>query len=337
MKANEQGLTIEEQIMFAVLGIILVIAIGVLTFNYFSNHERKIEEPSTSEKEMGEDKSIDSDENIVKPVDILKEDSTVNSTINIEGLPYFIETNNDISSTKTTNEKISTSNKKSNSNNKEESTSSNEGIGSTDIGEVDEEAAYIDFGENLDWTFNSNIVKESYANEIIKVPNTVTLTDGAEKEAEVVIKEKNSDDERFITNGEISLPSGEYIYYYTCNNRTKEIPLTIYNKIDNAKIVFASVKDTYSGYSEDLKFITDNSTITSNDNNYKISIKRQKTVNSIPLKVILSNPYNKVERVTNGISVSNDNGITDLNNNEFIIWLDLNTISLSTIQYCFFK
>jgi hypothetical protein len=99
--------------------------------------------------------------------------------------------------------------------------------------------------------------------------------------------------------------------------------------MDNAKIVFTSVKDTYSGYSEDLKFITDNSTITSNDNNYKINIKRQKTINPIPLKVILSNPYNKVERVTNGISVSNDNSITDLNNNEFIIWLDLNTISLT--------
>ena len=347
MKANEQGLTLEERIMFAVLGIILVIAIGVLTFNHFSSHERKLEEPNnTTETEKGEDKSIKDKEKTVKPVDTLKEESTDNSKIIIEGLPYIIETIN--------SESLSKKNTTSNSTTKSKpitKTISNaleikeneiddsvgatgngevdDGVGSTDNGEVDEKAAYLDSSENLDWTFNSNIVKESYANEIIIIPTTVKLIDGQEKEATVEIRNASTGEREVIQNNEIVLPSGNYIYYYTCNNITKEMPLTVYNKLDSAKIVFASVKDTYSEYSEDLQFLIDNSTITNNENNYKINIKRERTINNIPLKVILSNPYNKVETSTNGIKVSNDNSITDLKNNEFIIWLDLNSISLT--------
>jgi len=40
MKANEEGLTREERIMFALLSIILIVAIGVLVIKNFSDNER---------------------------------------------------------------------------------------------------------------------------------------------------------------------------------------------------------------------------------------------------------------------------------------------------------
>ena len=37
MQSNEQGLAKEEKVMFIILGIILLVSIGVLIINYFSN------------------------------------------------------------------------------------------------------------------------------------------------------------------------------------------------------------------------------------------------------------------------------------------------------------
>ena len=322
MKANEQGLTTEERIMFAVLGIILVIAIGVLTLNYFSTHERKAEGTNTTEK--GEQKDVVDNEETTTSEDNLKEVSNDNSKVTIKGLPNVTKTT---STTKLS--KVANTKKQNQSSTTTKEEESDEGTGSTDEGEVDEGGVVLDNSENLDWTFNSNIVKESYANVSIEVPTTVTLTDGTPKEATVVIKEKTTGNEMTIEDNHISLPSGEYIYYYTCNNQTKELPLTIYNKLDNTKITIARVKDTYSNYNEELQFLIDNSTVTNNDNTYNINIKRQTTINEVPLKVTLPDAYTKVESNTNGITVSNDSSIAELNNNEFIILLDLNTISLT--------
>ena len=325
MEANEQGLTTEERIMFAVLGIILVIAIGVLTFNYFSNHERKIEGPNTTEVEEGERKDIVDNKEHITSIDNLKEESNDNSTVIIEGLPNVTKTSNITEVSKVTKKNKITKLTKTSNQVKE----FDEGIGSTDEGEVDDGAVILDNSENLDWTFNPNIVKESYANVLFKVPTTVNLTDGTEKEATVIIKDNNTGDEKAIEDGEISIPSGNYTYYYTCNNQTKELPLTIYNKLENTKMIFASVKDTSSKYSEEYKFLTENSTITNNENTYNLKIKRQKTINEVFLKVTLPSSYSKVESNTNGITVSNDTSITDLNSNEFIIILNLNSISLT--------
>jgi len=337
MEANEQGLTTEERIMFAVLGIILVIAIGVLTFNYFSNHERKIEGPNTTEVKEGERKDIVDNKEHITSIDNLKEESNDNSIVIIEGLPNVTKTSNITEISKVTKKKITKPTKASNKvkeydegfGSTAEVKEYDERIGSTAEGEVDEGAVILDNSENLDWTFNPNIVKESYANVFFKVPTTVNLTDGTEKETTVIIKDNNTGDEKAIENGEISLASGNYTYYYTCNNQTKELPLTIYNKLENTKMTFASVKDTSSKYSEEYKFLTENSTITNNENNYNLKIKRQKTLNEVFLKVTLPTSYSKVESNTNGITVSNNPSITDLNSNEFIIVLNLNSISLT--------
>ena len=188
MEANEQGLTTEERIMFAVLGIILVIAIGVLTFNYFSNHERKIEGPNTTEVEEGERKDIVDNKEHITSIDNLKEESNDNSTVIIEGLPNVTKTSNITEVSKVTKKNKITKLTKTSNQVKE----FDEGIGSTDEGEVDDGAVILDNSENLDWTFNPNIVKESYANVLFKVPTTVNLTDGTEKEATVIIKDNNT-------------------------------------------------------------------------------------------------------------------------------------------------
>ena len=332
MKANEQGLTTEERIMFAVLGIILVIAIGVLTINYFSKHDRNLDNAKNTATEKGEQQDVGDKDKTNTSEDYLIEVANDNSKITNKGLPKVIKTSasQSKSKAKTTTNTSST---------KEDTDSDEEGTG--DTGEIDEEAAVLKPDENLDWTFNSTIVKESYANEEITVPTTVTLTDGTEKEAQVVLKNNDTNEEVTIVDGKVSLPAGKYTYYYTCNNSTKELPLTVYNKLDDTKITIASVKDTYNDYSEDLEYLISNSSITGEKNNFKLKVVRRTTINVIPLKVTLANSYNKVETSkttttyclvsssTEGITVSNDENIASLNDNEFIILLDLNKFSLT--------
>ena len=101
MKANEQGLTTEERIMFAVLGIILVIAIGVLTLNYFSTHERKVEGTNTTEK--GDQKDVVDNEENTTSKDDLKEVSNDNSTVTIKGLSNVTKTTSTTKLSKVTN------------------------------------------------------------------------------------------------------------------------------------------------------------------------------------------------------------------------------------------
>ena len=61
MKANEEGLTREERIMFALLSIILIVAIGVLVIKNFSDNERiLIEDAPINEK--GQD--VDAEANL---------------------------------------------------------------------------------------------------------------------------------------------------------------------------------------------------------------------------------------------------------------------------------
>ena len=323
MKANEQGLTTEERIMFAVLGIILVIAIGVLTINYFSKHDRNLDNANNTVTEKGEQQDVvDKDKTNTSKENLIEVSNDNSKTIN-KGLPKVVKTSNRKSKSKavakpTANENVST---------EEESSEDNEGTGET--GEIDGGAVVLRPDENLDWTFNSTIVKESYANEEINVPKTVTLTDGTEKEAEVVLKSNDTNEEISIVDGKVSLPAGKYTYYYTCNNSTKELPLIIYNKLDDTIITIASVKDTYNDYNEDLLYLINNSSITKDKNNFNLKIVRRTTINIIPLKVTLTNSYNKVETSTEGITISNDENIAALNNNEFIILLDLNKFSLT--------
>ena len=322
MEEKEQGLTLEERLVFIVLGIILLIALGVLAFNSISNHERKAEGTDTVEKENNEPVVEPK-----KPENKEEKNNNNNKVISLEEVRNSIKVYSESAPKKVVKKELSTKKvEKKQPTNKP--TNNNNGTGSTDQGEVDDEGAIYEDPEQMDWTFNKNIIKEAYSGETIKIDNKVTLTDGTEKAAEVVIKDAEGKEVSF-ENNEIKLSAGKYTYFYTCNNKTKEIPLTVYNRLENVKITIANVKETSNIYNEDVAFITKESSITSEKNNYSLKVKRQNNYNIVPLKVELEKSYNKIESTTNGFTVSNDNTITDLKDNEFIIILDLNSISLT--------
>jgi len=334
MEEKEQGLTLEERLMFIILGIILLTALGVLAFNSLSNHERKAEGTNTKE--------VDNNEQPVEPKkEENKEENKSNDSkvITLDEIRNNIIRYNEFTSKKSkktptkkvlsnTKKTVTTNTKKTVTTNTKKTVTDNEGTGSTDQGEVDSEAAIYEDPEQMDWTFNKNIVKEAYADETVKIDNTVTLSNDTKKEAVVIIKDKDGKEIPY-ENNEVKLPAGEYTYVYTCNGKTKEIPLVVYNRLENVKISIANVKGTSNSYNEDIAFIIKESSITNEKNNYNLKVKRQNNYNIVPLKVELEKAYNKIESTTKGFTVSNDQTITDLNNNEFIILLDLNNISLT--------
>ena len=332
MEANEQGLTTEERIMFAVLGIILVIAIGVLTVNYFSTHER-VEGTSTTEKER--DNQEDNEKNTPSK-DSLKETTNDYSKITFKGIPKRIKTK----STNSKSKKSTSPKQLSNQKEEKEDEDDNNGQGSTlpDDGEIDDEGV-IKYGEELDWTFNTNIVKESYANEIIKVPNTVKLTDDSEKEAEVKIVNSKTGEEIVIENNEVSLPSGEYKYIYTCNGFTKELPLVVYNRLENVDMEIIKANDLLKEVDEtnhdNLYYLINHSSISADKNNYKLDIHRLNNYNLVILKAKMPVDFKNISTNTKGISLYNDNQTYNLAKNEFIIHIDLNQISLSKTNKVF--
>ncbi len=331
MEANEQGLTTEERIMFAVLGIILVIAIGVLTVNYFSTHER-VEGTSTAEKER--DNQEDNEKNTPSK-DSLKETTNDYSKITYKGIPKVIKT-------KSTNSKSkkSTSPKQLSNQQEEKEDEDNNGQGSTlpEDGEIDDEGV-VKYEDELDWTFNTNIVKESYANEIIKVPNTVKLTDDSEKEAEVKIVNSKTGEEITIENNEVSLPSGEYKYIYTCNGFTKELPLVVYNRLEDVEMEIIKENDLLKEIDEtnhdDLYYLINHSNLTQDKNDYKIVVHRLNNYNLVILKAKLPFEFKNISTNTKGISLFNDKQTYNLAKNEFIIHMDLNQISLSKTNKVF--
>ena len=318
MNEKEQGLTLEERIMFVVLGIILLVALGVLAFNSITNHERKAEGPNTTETENSEPVVEEK-----KPENKEENNNSNNKVITLEEVRNNIKVYSESAPKKVVKKAVVT---KKTTNNVSKDT--NKGTGSTEQGKVDDEAAIYEDPEQMDWTFNKGIVKEAYSDETIKINNKVTLTNGKDKEAEVVIKDKDGKEISF-ENNEVKLPAGEYTYFYTCNNKTKEISLIVYNRLDNVKITIASVKEASNVYNEDIAFIVKESSITGEKNNYNLKVKRQNNYNIVPLKVELEKSYKKIESTTNGFTVSNDQTITDLKDNEFIILLDLNSISLT--------
>jgi hypothetical protein len=125
------------------------------------------------------------------------------------------------------------------------------------------------------------------------------------------------------------LPAGKYIYYYTCNNKTKEIPLTVYNRLNNATISVLNINESKTEVNEDLKYLLENSTITNKENNYKLTINRINNYNVAFLKVSLKEEYKEISTSNNNIELDNNLEHFNLKNNEFVIKLNLNSISLS--------
>lgn len=318
METNEQGLTKEEKIMFGILGLILIIAIGVLIINSFSANERKLEDsktPITETQGQKEDKT--EDETIT---DNQKESL-------IEDSPLENVAINTVVSNQPSTKPTQTVTKPSTPENKED----NLGTGNTEVPGI------------IEWFFKDTMITSAYSNEIITIDRNVILKDGTEVEAVVTIRklEGNSWNIIDISSNKINVTEGLYKYYYTYGNQTKELLLTVKNKLQLEKIEFLKLSEVYT---EDMNITEEeftkyqnillNSKLTAKENTYTLeTIKLDDTTPIVPivltLKDELTNP--ELNSTTLGItpSIENNNWYQTLTNKEIILWLDLSVLDLT--------
>lgn len=318
METNEQGLTKEEKIMFGILGLILIIAIGVLIINSFSANERKLEDsktPITETQGQKEDKT--EDETIT---DNQKESL-------IEDSPLENVAINTVVSNQPSTKPTQTVTKPSTPENKED----NLGTGNIEVPGI------------IEWFFKDTMITSAYSNEIITIDRNVILKDGTEVEAVVTIRklEGNSWNIIDISSNKITVTEGLYKYYYTYGNQTKELLLTVKNKLQLEKIEFLKLSEEYT---EDMNITEEefakyqnillNSKLTAKENAYTLeTIKLDDTMPIVPivltLKDELTNP--ELNSTTLGITptIENNNWYQTLTNKEIILWLDLSVLDLT--------
>lgn len=316
METNEQGLTKEEKIMFGILGIILIIAIGVLIINSFSANERKLEDsetPITETKGQKEDK----DETIT---DNQKESL-------IEDKPLENVTINTVVSNQTSTKPTQTVVKPSTPESKED----NLGTGNTEILGI------------IEWSFKDTMITSSFANETITIDRNVILKDGTEVEAVVTIRklEGNAWNIIDISSNEITVTEGLYKYYYTYGNQTKELLLTVKNELQPEKVEFLKLSEVYN---ENMTITEEeftkyqntilNSQLTKKENTYTLeTIKLDDTMSIIPIVLTLKDELIEPElnSSTLGVtpSIENNNWYQTLSNKEIVLWLDLSVLDLT--------
>ena len=301
METNEQGLTKEEKIMFGILGVILIIAVGVLFINSFSANERQKEDETPITENKGQDKVEDEtntnsqDPSLIEdePLEVISKKPSPKPTQTIVKKPI-----------------------------KEETTK-------TEIPGI------------IEWSFKDSMITEAYSNETIIIDKNVILKDGTEKEAVVTIRKliDNSWNIIDISTNEITVTEGLYKYYYTYGNQTKELLLTVKNKLELETIEFLNIKENYEeNYSiteeeyNKYQYTLLNSKIL--DNTYTIeTIKNDKTSNIIPIVLTVTKELISPTITTSvlGIipSIENNNWYQELNNKEIILWIDLDIIDLT--------
>lgn len=300
METNNQGLAKEEKVMFIILGIILLVSIGVLIINYFSNKETNLDNNDTPIKETNGQKDNIKDDSINEPVDILIEEETdskeiINPVVNI---PSSSGTNTEDQSTKPKPQPIV-----------------------------------------LDWTFKDTMITAAYNEDIIVVEKNVLLTNGEEKEASIVIMKYEQDTWKTIdiTDGSFQVSTGLYKYIYSYGSSTKELLLTVSNKLTIDTISILKLNESLDESSTiTLEEYTKYQTLLSNtileDNTLTIN-NYSNTNNLLPLVITFN------EDITSKLISTNTLGITitkeqqdwheELTPNSIIIWLDLNTIDIT--------
>lgn len=315
METNEQGLTKEEKIMFGILGIILIIAIGVLIINSFSANERKLEDsktPITETKGQKEDKVEDETITNNQEESLIEDDPVENVVINT------VVSNQ--TSTKPTQTVVTPSTP--------EVEEDNLGTGNTEIPGI------------IEWSFKDTMVTTSYSNVTITIDRNVVLKDGTEVEAVVTVRklEGNTWNIIDISSNEITVTEGLYKYYYTYGNQTKELLLTVKNELQPEKVEFLKLSEVYT---EDMTITEEeftkyqnvilNSKLIVEENIYTLeTIKLDDTPQVIPIVLTLSEELTEPEltSTTLGItpSIENNNWYQTLTNKEIILWLDLSVL-----------
>lgn len=314
METNEQGLTKEEKIMFGILGIILIIAVGVLIINSFSANERKLEDSKTpitenkGQEDTVEDETITSDQ----------EESL------IEDIPVENVVTNTVASKKPSQKPTQIVVKPSKPNNKNEQ---------TEIPGI------------IEWNFKDNMITEAYSNTIINIDKNVVLKDGKEVEAVVTVRklEGNSWNIVDISNNQLTVTKGTYKYYYTYGNQTKELLLTVKEKLEIEDITLLKLDATYEEDSTITEEEYNNlfkklqvTKIEKEENIYKLTTIED-TEKLIPIVLHIKEELTEPMLSSNTIgitpSVEQNNWYEKLTPNSIIIWLDLTILDITNTEY----
>ena len=309
METNEQGLTKEEKVMFSILGIILIVAIGVLIINSFSSNERKLEDNNTPITE-GQTNNIKDETTTKGQEDSLIEDTPVENIVTNTASSNKTSTITKVTVNKVTNEEKPTTN------------------GNSVPGLIE-------------WSFKDTMITEAFSGETIEVDKNVILYNGKEVEAVVTVRklEGNSWNIVELTNDEFQATEGTYKYYYTYSNQTKELLLVVKNKLSYEDInlltltstydeTFTITEEEYNSYQTLLQ----NSSLTKENPNTLTIVKEENSL-SIPLLLTLNEDLvdKTITSKTLGITTSTENNTwyQELTSKDLIIWIDLSIIDIT--------
>lgn len=299
METNNQGLAKEEKVMFIILGIILLVSIGVLIINALSNRNKNLDNNDTPIKETSGQKDNIKDDNTNEPVDILIEEETENVEITYQPVVNIPSSTG--------------------SNNKDQSTSKPKPV-------------------VLDWTLKNTIVTKAFSGDVITIEKNVLLTNGKEEQANVVILKQELDSwiPVDITEDSFIVSTGLYKYIYSYGSSTKELLLTVNNKLTIDTISILKLNELVDESTITIEEYNKYQTLISNtvlDINALTINNYVDTNNLLPLVITFK------EDITNKIISTNTLGITITNEqqdwyetltpNSIIIWLDLNTIDIT--------
>lgn len=319
MKANEEGLTKEEKIMFALLGIILIVAIGVLVVKNLSDNERVLlEETPITETNGQNDAEANletgiSESNLIEatPENVV---NTINNTSNKEAYLAVV--------TKEDQKKPS----KNNSTKKED------------------EKENIQTNIFDSWNIKETIVTKAYVNDTIKIDRNVMLNNGTEAAAQLTIRQLIDDTYMIvdISSGYLTLSAGTYKYYYTYAGITKEAILTVYDYLNPESVSLLKLNDeiiddsiTTEKY-ETLEESIKNTEVTLTTNKINLKVNETSSKNEIP--IVLTLPSNlKTEEIRSnilGISITNKSNTwhQNIEENQVIAWINLAILKSKNIN-----
>ena len=305
METNNQGLTKEEKIMFSILGIILMIAIGVLIIGRFTSNERKLEDNKTPITEQSEPKKEIIDDSTSEPEEILIEDETEEEEI------YYPVVN--APSSPGTNEL-------------------EKPITSPVVKPV-----------ILDWRFKTTMITNAYNGDIITIEKNVILSNGEEQEATISVNkyEQNTWKQVDISTNSFVATTGIYKYIYSCGSYTKELLLTVRERfqIESLNILKLNellpeesliTQEEFSKYQN----IINNSLYENIEGINKLTVNNYIVENNIIPLLVTTNT-----ELTNKVLTTTKEGLTittkqrdwyeEITPNSFILWLDLNTIDIT--------
>lgn len=330
METNEQGLTKEEKIMFSILGLILIIAVGVLIINSFSSNERKLEDNQTPISENKDKTDNEKDEAVPNNSDSNLIEVTPEKSDTIVSNSKPIVSTNSSTSTKPT-QVVS------------KPTPSTPII--KDDLDVDGEGS-TQPSVTPTWNFKETVITEAYANDEIIIEHNVVLEDGTEVEAAVTLRKQEGNCYNIvdISSGKVIVTAGVYKYYYTYGDVTKELLLIVKNYLPHESIEFLNLTEEYvpeSSITETdynlLKETITNSELKPEEKIYTLTInKKSENPKTIPLVLTFANELTtaNITTQTEGVTVKQINELwhQEIQNNQIILLLDTSLMDLTNNQ-----